>query len=144
LAATIRDDLVYVHVELGTAAGHPHIQREHVVMLASDNLVAGLDDQFVLLISQPLAVVVGNRGALFQNRVRRDHFARDQILANAEMLQGALGLSTPELIGGHFHRTKTVRFLPKTLLFYFLTGCYHHDLFLPLNASATDASPVIE
>ena len=47
LAAAVRDHLVDVHVELRAAAGHPDMQREHVVMLAGEDLVADLDDQLV-------------------------------------------------------------------------------------------------
>src|SRR5215469_9005706 len=85
LATTVRDYFVDIHVELSTASGHPHVQREHVVMLASQDLVAGMSDEFVLLITQPLAIMVGNGGALLQNGVSGDHFAGNQILADAEM-----------------------------------------------------------
>ena len=47
LAAAVGDHLVDVHVELRAAAGHPHVQREHVVMLAGQDLVADLHDQLV-------------------------------------------------------------------------------------------------
>jgi hypothetical protein len=36
LAAAVRYDLVDVHVELGAAARHPHVQREHVVVFAGE------------------------------------------------------------------------------------------------------------
>src|SRR6266446_7000148 len=39
LAAAVRNDLVDVHVELGAAARHPHMQREHVLMFAGKYLV---------------------------------------------------------------------------------------------------------
>ena len=45
LAAAVGDHLVDVHVELRAAAGHPDVQREHVVVLAGEDLVADLDDQ---------------------------------------------------------------------------------------------------
>src|SRR5208337_109292 len=44
LAAAVGYYLVDVHVELGAAAGHPHMQRKHVVMLPGQDLVAGLHD----------------------------------------------------------------------------------------------------
>jgi hypothetical protein len=47
LAAAVGDHLVDVHVELGAAAGHPDMQRKHVVMLAGEDFVAGLNDQLV-------------------------------------------------------------------------------------------------
>ncbi len=108
LAAAIRNDLVHVHIELSTTACHPNMQREHVVMLAGENLVACLNDQVVLLVAQSFTVVVGNRGGLFQDRIRRDHLAGNEILTNAEMLEGTLGLCTPELICRHFNETKAV------------------------------------
>ena len=45
LAAAVGDHLVDVHVELRAAAGHPHMQREHVVVLPGQDLVAGLHNQ---------------------------------------------------------------------------------------------------
>ena len=45
LAAAVGDHLVDVHVELGAAAGHPDMQRKHVVMLAGQDFVADLHDQ---------------------------------------------------------------------------------------------------
>ena len=36
LAAAVRYDLVDVHVELGAAARHPHVQREDVVVFAGE------------------------------------------------------------------------------------------------------------
>ncbi len=49
LAATVRDHLVHVHVELGTTARHPYVQWEHVMMLAPQYLVTDLNDQFIAL-----------------------------------------------------------------------------------------------
>ena len=47
LAAAIGDHLIDVHIELRAASRHPHIQREHVMMPAGRNLVAGLLDQLL-------------------------------------------------------------------------------------------------
>ena len=63
-------------VELRAAAGHPHMQGKHVVMLAGETLVAGLDDQLVRLVVQSLAGVVGVGAGLLQGRVGSDHLAR--------------------------------------------------------------------
>jgi hypothetical protein len=87
LAAAVGDHLIDVHVELGTAAGHPDVQRKHVVVLAGQDFIAGLDDQFVSLCVEPPAIMVGNGGGLLQRRVGRDHLAGDEILAVAEMLE---------------------------------------------------------
>ena len=114
LAATVGDHFVDVHVELGAAARHPDMQGKHVVMLAGQDFVAGLNDQLVALIVKPLAVVVGDRGGLLQDGVGRDHFARDQVLADAEMFERTLGLSAPELVGGHFNDAEAVGLFSRT------------------------------
>ena len=45
LGGAVGDHLVDVHVELGAAARHPHVQRKHVVMFAGEDFVADRDDQ---------------------------------------------------------------------------------------------------
>ncbi len=45
LAGSVGEDLVDVHVELGAAAGHPDMEREHVVVLAGEDFVGDLDDE---------------------------------------------------------------------------------------------------
>src|SRR5215469_793978 len=101
LTTPIGDYFVDVHVELSAASGHPDMKGKHVVMLAGKDLVAGLNDQLVALIVKPLAVVVRNGSCFLQGGVGRDHLARNQVLANAEMFKRTLGLSAPELVGGH-------------------------------------------
>jgi hypothetical protein len=78
------------------------------MMLAGEDLVASLNDQFVTLIVEPLTSVVRNGSSLLQRRVGRDHFAWDQILSDAEMLQRTLSLSAPELVRRHFNYAKAV------------------------------------
>jgi hypothetical protein len=56
-------------------------------MLVCQDFVANLNDQFVALIVEPLAVVVGEGGGLFQSRIGGDHLAGYQILSDAEMLK---------------------------------------------------------
>ena len=106
LAAAIGDHLVDVHVELGAAARHPHMQRKHVMMLAGEDFVAGLHDQLVTLIVEPLAGVIRGGGGFLQGGIGGDHFARNQILADAEMLERALGLSAPQLVRRDFNRRR--------------------------------------
>src|SRR5215510_551682 len=115
LTAAVGNHLVYVHVELSATPGHPHMQGEHVVMLASENFVASLNDKFVLLVAQPFAGVVSHRCAFLQSGVSRYHFTRNQVLADAEMFQRTLSLSAPELVRRYFNNAQTVRFLPYVL-----------------------------
>src|SRR5262249_17187799 len=103
LAAAVGDHLIHVHIELCAAARHPYVQREHVMMLAGEDFVTNLRGQFVLQITEPLAVMIGRGCGLFQNGIGSDHFTRNQILADTEMLERTLSLSTPELIRRHFN-----------------------------------------
>ena len=66
LAAAIRDHFVHVHVELRAAAGHPDVQRKHILVLAGQNLVADLRDQPTDLVVEPPAGMVRQRRGLFQ------------------------------------------------------------------------------
>ncbi len=95
LAAAVGDHLVHIHVELSAAPRHPHMQWEHVLMLAGGYLVTDLNDQLVGLFVEPLAGMVRVGGGFLQNGVCGNHLARDQILADAEVLKGALGLGSP-------------------------------------------------
>src|SRR5215472_1771656 len=87
LATAVRDHFVHIHVELGSAARHPNVQREHVMVLAGEDFVASLNDQFVLLIAEPLAFMVSYGCGLLQSCIGGDHFSWNQIFANAEMFQ---------------------------------------------------------
>src|SRR6516225_7229028 len=87
LAATVGDHLVDVHVELGATTRHPHMQGKHVAVLAGEDFVAGLHNQSINLPIEPLTSVVGNRCGLLESSVCSEHFMRNEISANAEMLQ---------------------------------------------------------
>jgi hypothetical protein len=87
------------------------MQGEHVVMLAGEDLVASLGDQVVTPIVEPIAGMVCGGSGFFQDGVGGDHFARDQIPPDAEMLERALGLSTPQFVRWHFNHTEAVALL---------------------------------
>ena len=78
------------------------------VVLAVQDFVAGLNDQFISLIVKPLVSVVGDGAGLLQDGVRRDHFAGHQIFADTEMLEGPLCLSTPKLVSGNTDLSEAV------------------------------------
>src|ERR1700730_17661746 len=108
LATAVGDHFVDVHVELGAAARHPDMQWKHVVMLAGQDFVTGLNDQLIALIVKPLAVAVGGGGGLLQGGVGRDHLAGDQVLPDAEMFKRTLGLGAPQLVGRYFNDAEAV------------------------------------
>jgi hypothetical protein len=57
------------------------------LVLTGQDFVAGLDDQFVPRVVQPPTVTIGGGSGFFQDCMARDHFAGDQIRADAEMLE---------------------------------------------------------
>ena len=81
------------------------------MMLAVQDLIANVNDQFVALAVEPLAGMVGIGGSFLQNGVGGNHLARHKIPADAEVLQRALGLCSPELVGSHPYFTQAVGFL---------------------------------
>src|SRR5262245_41011620 len=109
-AAAVRDHLVDVHIELRAASSHPDMEREHVMMLAGEDFVAGFNNQLVLLIAEPLASMICDRRRLLQNGIRGDHLARHQVLADAEVLERALSLRPPQLVHGDFNHTEAICF----------------------------------
>ena len=113
--AAVGDHLVDVHVELRAAAGHPHVQREHVVVPPGEDLVAGLHDQPVGFVGEAPAGVVDDRRGLLDDRVGGDHLPRHQVLADAEIFERALGLGAPELVGRNADLAVAVGFDPEVL-----------------------------
>src|SRR5260370_15334119 len=97
-------------MELGAVAGHPHVQRKHVMMLACDNFVANLGDQFVLLVAKPLTGMIGFGSGLLQYGISGDHLTRNQIVADVEMLERALVLSAPKFVGVILQHTHAICF----------------------------------
>src|SRR5262249_8886742 len=63
---------------------------------------------FVTLIIEPPAGMVRGCRGLLQDGVRGDHLARDQVAADAEMLERALGLRAPQLVGRHLDHAEAV------------------------------------
>jgi len=112
LAAAVGNHFVDVHVELGAAAGHPNVQGKHVVVLAGEDFVTSLNNQLVTLIIEPLAGMVRGGSRFLQGAVGCDHFPGNQIAADAEMLERALGLSTPQFVRRHFNHTEAVTLFP--------------------------------
>ena len=80
-------------------------------MLAGKDFVAGLDDELVMLVLEPLAGAIGDGGSLLEDRIGGDHLARHQVGPDAEMLDRALRLGAPELVGGNLDVSEAVGFL---------------------------------
>src|SRR5277367_3853846 len=118
LAASVRDHLIHVHVELRATSRHPYMQGKHVMMLASEDLTTGLNDQFVPLVVEPPTSMIGIGSGFLQSRIGSDHFTRNQILPNTEVLKRALGLSAPQLVSRNIYFAEAIGFLPNVLLLH--------------------------
>src|SRR6266478_8370128 len=112
LATPVGDDLVYVHVKLRPAASHPDVQRKHVVVLARENLIAGLHNESEALVIETLPGMVGNCRAFLQCSVSGDHLSWDQMESDAKILQRTLRLRAPQTIRRDFYFAERVRFNP--------------------------------
>jgi hypothetical protein len=75
LGAAVGDHFVYVHVELSTASCHPHVQREHIVVLTREDFVTDLHNQIVALLIEALAGKICIGRAFLQNGIGGNHFA---------------------------------------------------------------------
>src|SRR5262245_3706486 len=84
------------------------MEREHVVVLAREKLVADPRDHLVRRSIQSPAGSIGSGGTLLQDGVRRNHLRRYELPADAEMLKRALRLRSPKLVDRHFHWAEAV------------------------------------
>src|ERR1700757_5007524 len=106
LATPVRNHLIHVHVELGAAAGHPDVQREHIVMLAREDLVARLNNEPVPLGVEVAYRMVGMGCGFLQSRISRNHLAWHEILPYAEVFNRPLRLSSPQPGVRYIHFTE--------------------------------------
>src|ERR1700731_504075 len=104
----IGDHLIEVHVGLGARAGLPDHQGKMIVELAVDHLTRGTDNGAgAPRINQAEFPIGLGRGKL-DDAKRADDGHRHPVLADAEILPGALGLGAPIAIGGHLDRAEVV------------------------------------
>src|ERR1700722_8676785 len=72
-------------------------------MPARENFVTHANDQRAMVLIEPATTMIRVRRALFQSRVCSDHFPRHEIRTNAEMLERALRLRSPEFVRRHWY-----------------------------------------
>src|SRR5262249_51217666 len=96
----------------GAAAGHPHVQRELILMLACEDLVTDAADEIRLRVAEPAGLVVNERSRLLDDRIGGGHLPGNQGLPRAEGVPGPLRLRSPELVGRDIDGTEAVTFDP--------------------------------
>src|SRR5690606_12334266 len=112
LAGAVRDDLVDVHVRLGARAGLPYDEREVVVEVAGEDLVADARDEVGLVAPEPRELGVPLRGGPLEHGEAADHLAGHPLPADLEVLARALGLGPPVAVGGDPHLAERVLLYP--------------------------------
>ena len=110
LARAIRQHLVHVHVGLRAGAGLPDHQRKLVRVHAGDDLICRGNDGLHLLFVLQAECLVHHRRRPLDLRQRSDDFARLALARDVEVLQRALRLRAPELVGRDRDRAEGVAF----------------------------------
>ena len=107
----VRDDFVAVHVRLRTGTRLPHDERELIVELAFDDLIAHFHDERCLFGGKNFELFVGDGGGLLEITERMDDFPRHGAAgAHGKVFVGALRLRAPVSVGWDFHRPHGVMF----------------------------------
>ncbi len=105
----IGNHLVGVHVGLRSRAGLPDGQREVLVEFSGGNFCRGLGDRISELAVEEAEVAVHAGCGSLDRRNRMNQRQRHGVAAR-KMMQGALGLGSPQRRRGHFDRPETVAF----------------------------------
>ena len=106
----VGDHLVDVHVGLGAGAGLPDQQREMLVELAVGDVLRHRDDRLGAPGVERAEIAVDLGGRALDQAERAHDFDRHAFAADAEIMQRALGLRAPELVGGDIERPEGVAF----------------------------------
>ena len=95
------DHLIGIHIGLGAGAGLPDHQRELLVELAGGDFRRGGGDGLADLGIEGAQLHIGLGSRLLQQAEGMDQRQRHPLPADAEVLQGALGLGAPIMRHGH-------------------------------------------
>src|SRR5215472_14170129 len=108
LVGAVGDHLVGVHVRLGAGTGLPDRERELGVELAVDDLLRGRDDRRALLRIELAHRHVGLGAGALDDAERAHDRQRLLLPADLEVLQRALGLRAPIVLGRDLDRPEGV------------------------------------
>jgi hypothetical protein len=108
----IGEHLVQVHVGLGTGTGLPDHQRKFHVVFAGDDLVRRFDDGPRFLFVQNAEFGIDQCAGALDARQRMNQLRRHALAGDAEILQAALGLRSPQPVRGDFDLAERVFLYP--------------------------------
>ena len=117
LEGTVADDLVGVHVRRRPCAALDHIHGEVLVVLAIEELVAGLDDRILLLVGEQAKAVVSDGCSFLGPRkaVDEEGIVAEMEGADAEVFFSAQGLHPVEVLIADLTFADQVTFKAKVL-----------------------------
>ena len=115
LGGEVADHLIHVHVRLGSAAGLPDAQGELIIVLAClARLTSPLDQGHLLVVQQTMAAVHGC-AALFDPCQGMNQLRWNLLMTDGEVVEGSLGLGSPERCSGDVDSADAVLLLPHRL-----------------------------
>ena len=117
LEGTVADDLVGIHVRRRPCAALDHIHGEVLVVLAFEELVAGLDDRVLLLVGEQAKAVVSDGCSFLGPRkaVDEEGIVAEMEGADAEVFFSAQGLHPVEVLVADLAFADQVAFKAKVL-----------------------------
>ena len=117
LEGTVADDLVGVHIGRRPCATLDHIYGEVLVVLAIEELVAGLDDRVLLLVGEQAKAVVSDGCGFLGPRkaVDEERIVAEMEGADAEVFFSAQGLHPVEVLVADLAFADQVAFKAKVL-----------------------------
>lgn len=110
LDRTVGNDLVRIHVRLGSGARLPHDEREVFVKLAVDHLLCGLDDGVADRRVEAAERHVGAGSRLFDDAECAHDCQRLLFPADFEIAQRSLRLGAPIAVARHFDGAERICF----------------------------------
>ena len=124
----VGDHLVDVHVGLRAGAGLPDEQWKVLVQPATGDILRHRGDRFGALSVERAEIAVDFRRRALDQAERAHNFDRHAFGADAEVMQRALGLCTPQFVGGDIQRPEGVAFNTSFLACFLaaLAGLFGH------------------
>ena len=115
LGSEVADHLIDVHVRLRATAGLPDAQRELIVVLACLDRLTGLFDQGNLLRVQQAMTTIDLGAALLDQCQGMNELCWNPLIPDGEVVEGPLGLGSPESHRGDVDSADAVVLLPHRL-----------------------------
>src|SRR5437588_12924160 len=108
LVGAVGDHLVEVHVGLGAGSGMPNHKWKMIVEFAVNHFARSASDGGGAALVERSEFTIGQCGGELDDAERVNDRDRHPVLADAEILPGALGLGAPIAVDGNVDRAEAV------------------------------------